>query len=222
MTISTWRQLKSTPLLRAGEAHLYRISLAGKSDKYRCLLSADEMARAERLLDLRKQQFFIVCRGRLRQILSQYLKISAQDIVFQYSSAGKPSLTPDHHSDLVFNLSHSVDCAVVAVTRGADIGVDIEKIDSALEFHKLAERFFDQNEQKVLQRTPVPRKRRMFYRLWTVKESRLKMAGAGFTRAQPYAVSAVSLCHFYLSPGFVATLASRSEITAVNKYDLLP
>ncbi len=220
MTVSIWRLLKGTPTLCHGEVHLYRIDLAGKRDQDRRLLSADEIARAERLLDLRKQQFFIACRGTLRRALSRYLEISAQDIIFRYNAAGKPSLAPDHHSDLVFNLSHSADCAVIAVTRGADIGVDVEKIDPALEFHKLAERFFDQSEQMVLQQIPASRQRRIFYRLWTIKESRLKMAGTGFTHRGLQDVAVGSHCHFYLVPGFVASFTSSSEVTAVEKYDL--
>ncbi len=218
MTVSIWRQLNGTPRLQDGEIHLYRMGLAGETSQYQPVLSADELARAERLLDLTKRQLFIVCRGRLRQILSQYLKISAQDITFRYNDTGKPSLTLDHHCDLVFNLSHSADCAVIAVTRGTDIGVDIEKIDPALEFHKLAERFLDRDEQLVLQRTPAPRKRRMFYRLWTAKESRLKMAGTGFTQSSSQEVAAGSLFHFYVFPGFVATIAGSEEITAIKKY----
>ena len=219
MTVSIWRQLTDTPRLKNGEVHLYRIGLTGKIDTYRHILSTDEMTRARRLLDVQKQHAFITCRGMLRQILSQYLEISAQEIVFQYNDNGKPSLAPDHHSDLVFNLSHSAECAVIAVTRSADIGVDIEKIDPALEFHKLAERFFDQNEQTVLQRTPISRQRRTFYRLWTAKESRLKMAGTGFLHSQLHEVSVCSLIHFYYSPCFVATFASDEKISAIKKYE---
>jgi 4'-phosphopantetheinyl transferase len=215
MTVSIWRQLTDTPRLKNGEVHLYRIGLTGKINTYRHILSTDEMTRARRLLDIQKQHAFIACRGMLRQILSQYLEISAQDIVFQYNDNGKPSLAPDHCSDLVFNLSHSAECAVIAVTRGTDIGVDIEKIDPALEFHKLAERFFDQNEQAVLHRTPTSRQRRTFYRLWTVKEAQLKMIGSGFTQL---GVHADFLRHFYLFPDFVATLACHERIATLKKY----
>lgn len=219
MTVSIWRQLNGTPRLQDGEIHLYRMGLVGETSQYQPVLSADELIRAERLLDLTKQQLFIACRGRLRQILSQYLKISAQDITFRYNDSGKPSLTPDHHSDLVFNLSHSADCAVVAVARGADIGIDIEKIDPTLEFHKLAERFFDRDEQLALQRAPATRRRRIFYRLWTAKESRLKMAGTGFTQPLSQEVATGSLLHFYFFPGFVATVAGSEKITAIRKYE---
>lgn len=221
VAVTAWRSLHGTPILHDGEVHLYRLSLDGAVNQYRTILSDDEIARAERLLDSRKQQFFVACRGQLRQVLARYLDISAQNIVFEYNASGKPSLALSHLLDLTFNLSHSGNLAVIMVTRRAAVGVDIETIDFSLEFHKLAERFFDQQELKVLKQTSIVRQRRMFYRLWTAKEACLKMAGTGFSQSQLKRSSPEIQCHFFASPHFIATIACSTKITAITKYDAL-
>ncbi len=218
--ISIWQLLNKTPLLHEGEIHLYRLSLDGATDRYRSVMSDDEIARAERLLDPQKRHFFIAGRSQLRRVLARYLDISADDIIFQYNSSGKPSLALSHHSDLVFNLSHSANLAVIAVIRRAAVGVDIENIDSSLQFHKLAERFFDHNEQELLDRAVTTRKRRTFYRLWTAKEACLKMVGTGFSQSQLDESYPETQRHFYASPNFIATIASSTKITAITKYDI--
>jgi 4'-phosphopantetheinyl transferase len=72
---------------------------------------------------------FIIARGVLRKVLSNYLHLTPCDLRFVYNEYGKPFLSLDqNHCALDFNLSHSNSMALYAVTRGRRVGVDIEYI----------------------------------------------------------------------------------------------
>ena len=84
-----------------------------------------------------------------------------------YGPAGKPQAENVH-----FNLSHSGNLVICAV-GGKAVGCDIEKIEKEPE--GVAERFFHRNEAEYLQKFPEPERSAMFFRLWTWKESYVKM-----------------------------------------------
>lgn len=78
-----------------------------------------------------------------------------------------------------FNLSHSGDYAVAAFGTGiGGIGIDVEQCVEAN--MKVAKRFFHEKEQALLTQTVNQKERdKLFYRLWTMKESFLKVNGEG-------------------------------------------
>lgn len=87
---------------------------------------------------------------------------------------GKPDFVGN---GLHFNLSHShgVVCCTIADT---DVGVDIEKIDAPHDMMRIADRFFSPYEYGAIQMSAVPAE--AFCRLWTLRESYVKMRGMGF------------------------------------------
>lgn len=88
---------------------------------------------------------------------------------------GKPFLTKT--PEFRFNLSHSGDWVLCAVSD-RDVGCDIEEMTHVS--LKMAERFFYQEEyQKILSCSGETEQREMFFRLWTLKESFMKMKGLG-------------------------------------------
>jgi 4'-phosphopantetheinyl transferase len=67
----------------------------------------------------------------MRTILAAYLNTTPRELAFSYARKGKPELAPDFSgARLRFNLAHSRDHALLAVTRGLSVGIDIEFIDS--------------------------------------------------------------------------------------------
>lgn len=94
---------------------------------------------------------------------------SVNDI--RYREHGKPEV-----DGCFFNLSHSNDM-VVCVAGDAPVGCDIEKKGRYRE--GIAERFFTDNEICYLNQFEGDAKRDEFLRLWTLKESYLKMTGEG-------------------------------------------
>lgn len=77
---------------------------------------------------------------------------------------------------LFFNLSHSHDYAVCAVSDKA-VGCDIEMLEKAR--MNVAKRFFHDQELQYLDAFSGYEQDEAFFRLWTMKESYIKMTGEG-------------------------------------------
>ena len=170
-------------ILARDDVHVWRASLGQNSlclEELAATLSPDEKNRADRFHFERDRQRFIVGRGILRNILSRYLNIAANQIEFAYSSRGKPALggTCSDYK-LQFNLSHSQDLAVYAITRDRLIGIDIEYMRSILDAEQIVNRFFSQNEQLVFSKLASNHKEIAFFHAWTQKEAFLKATGDG-------------------------------------------
>jgi 4'-phosphopantetheinyl transferase len=144
-------------------------------------LSADERERADRLVSEIVRRRFITARGILREILGCRCNCPAAEIKFAYSPTGKPSLIGD--STLHFNLAHSHDLALVAVSRLALVGVDIELVRAPKDAEAVAERFFSPRESTGLKALPVDQRPPAFFNLWTRKEACVKATGEGVARA---------------------------------------
>ncbi|MEI6810339.1 MAG: hypothetical protein WCN95_16590, partial [bacterium] len=100
-----------------------------KLTSFRKVLSKDEKTRADRYLSEEARNCFIAARGTLRCILSSYLSTDPADIVFAYNSHGRPSVEfPPETSGTVFNLSHSADKVLYAISSGVPVGVDVEQM----------------------------------------------------------------------------------------------
>jgi 4'-phosphopantetheinyl transferase len=118
--------------------------------------------------------------------------------------------------------------ALYAVTRGREIGIDLECIRFDLEVEKIAERFFSRREAATLRTLPPEVQRQAFFLCWTRKEAYFKARGEGLslpldqfdvslipgepaallsTQRDPYEVSRWSLQELTPAPGYAAALA---------------
>lgn len=92
-------------------------------------LSEAERRRAERLKSDRQRRRFVASRGQLRRILASRLGISPSDVELEYGQQGKPHLSHRMPSrNLRFSVSRSQDVAVIALSTGQEVGVDIEAV----------------------------------------------------------------------------------------------
>lgn len=172
--------MKPPILIDIHTAHFWRVLLTDffpQENDYAHLLNSEELARANRFRFPQHRQRFVIARGMLRQILSQYTGILPQDIHFSYGEKGKPYLQ-DTIFNLQFNVSHSGDVAVYALTTEAEIGIDIQKIEEKFE-EGIAERYFSKEEYAELQTLNESERLLGFYQLWAYKEALIKAAGAG-------------------------------------------
>lgn len=118
----------------------------------------------------------------VRTTLSQYSEIPPEKWRFVKNSHGKPAIDPAlDPSPLSFSLSHTRGAAVVAVTRGADVGADIERTDRNVHAARLSSRFFSPEEAAALHGMPPDRLRDHFFLYWTLKESYAKARGVGLS-----------------------------------------
>lgn len=176
-----WDAPPSVLELPHGEVHLWRAQLqACDADFARLgrLLAGDERERAARFhLDLHRRTYTL-SRGILRVILAGYLHEDPARLVLATGDYGKPFLATHN---LRFNLSHSSGLALYAFATGADVGIDLERITSDLDYTALAERFFSPAEREELLSLPVQCRREAFFTCWSRKEAFVKALGEGLS-----------------------------------------
>ncbi len=145
-------------------------------------LDDNERSRADRFYFSRDRERFIVARGVLRAILGRYLNRAPNSLSFRYSTHGKPALFSESDLDTIqFNLSHSHGTALYAVSRGREVGVDLEFIRGDLEAEQIAERFFSHSENETLRALPLSLRTYAFFLCWTRKEAYIKARGEGLS-----------------------------------------
>jgi len=165
-------------------------------------LTDDEQARAQRFHFPKDQNHYIAGRGILRAIISRYLDLPPNQLRFNYSRYGKPTLTEISGGEaLRFNVSHSHGMVLYAVTRNRDIGIDLELMRADFAGEEIAERFFSRPEFEKLRALPDNAKCEAFFNCWTRKEAYIKARGEGLS--MPLDQFDVSL-----SPGEPAQLLS--------------
>jgi 4'-phosphopantetheinyl transferase len=230
--IPPWCLPPETLILGSDEVHVWRATLdqpTSQIESFRHTLAADEQARAERFYFQRDREHFIVARGVLRSLLGFYLNKAPECLSFRYSTHGKPALAWESCGDTVcFNLSHSHGVALYAVTRGREVGIDLECIRYNLETEQIAERFFSRREISTLRALPAALRRYAFFLCWTRKEAYIKARGEGLSLpldqfdvslipGEPAALLSIhpdphealhwSLRELIPAPGYVAALA---------------
>jgi 4'-phosphopantetheinyl transferase len=195
---------------------LWALDLDGeRPSTYQPLLSADERERAGRFHFERDRNRYIVGRGRLRQLLGQYLDLPPQKITFAYTDHGKPYLPPQpDQPDLRFNISHSQQFALLAFAWGRRLGVDVEVIRPLTDMADLVRRFFAPAEIAAWEAVPPERQAEAFFCGWTRKEAFIKAIGEGLS--YPLGRFVVSL-----HPNQPAQLlAIQGDPTAAQKWEM--
>jgi 4'-phosphopantetheinyl transferase len=209
--------------LASNEIHVWASPLtvtANALANLHATLSSEEKSRAEKFKFDQHRNRFIAGRGLLREILGRYLQISPGKLDFNYSENGKPAFAPGFPSaGIHFNLAHSDDLALIAITRIGPVGVDVECVRPIKNVDELVARFFSPRENKAFQNLPADAKPTAFFNLWTRKEALLKATGEGITRS-------LSLVEVSFLPGDPARLLAVSgdpaEASEWTLHDLSP
>jgi 4'-phosphopantetheinyl transferase len=141
-------------------------------------LSSDERQRAARFHFQADRERFISAHGCLRDILGRYLHCEPPLLDFSTDSYGKPALRAHN---LEFNLSHSGDFVLVAVTQNRKVGVDVERIRQGISSHVIAQQYFSKSEVAELQALPMEHRVSAFFICWTRKEAYIKAQGLGLS-----------------------------------------
>jgi len=236
-----WIPTKVSPPLGAGELHLWRICLSNlvpKSRELRALLSEEEKSRGDRYIRSADGAKFVSGRAALRLILAGYLGEKANQVVIKTGEFGKPYVPkPMNNKDLRFNLSHSGEFCLVALSYGKEMGVDVEKIRDEVAVEDLAARYFAPEEIAELQALPNALRRLGFFLCWTRKEAYVKAKAAGLqipldqfsvslTPGEPAEIRGAETSGWTirsLDPGrgYVAALAAETGIISVSYCDYM-
>jgi 4'-phosphopantetheinyl transferase len=147
-------------------------------------LSTDELQRASRFVFAVDRRRYCATRIALRSLLSAHLHVDPDALILTTDSLGKPRLDqrtfgagPTCH----FNVSHGGEQALIAITDGFEVGVDIEPLRELDDLWPLAEQTFTAMEQAELSGATPDRRPYMFLSGWTRKEACLKAVGCGLT-----------------------------------------
>ncbi len=182
--------------LPPGVIHVWRVPLDREVDP--AVLDDAERARAARFRVGAARRRFVASHSVLRRILEDY---AGAPVRFGRGEFGKPYIPG---SAIRFSLSHSGDLALIAVSRGAEVGVDIEQIRSEFDAAGIARRFFPPQEAAAVAADPG-----CFFRLWTRREACLKLLGTGLAGiAAPFPDTCV-IAELKIAPGFAAAVAAE-------------
>lgn len=146
----------------------------------------------DRLTAYRRQEdrdrFLLGC-ATVRRVVGALLGIAPGAVVLDRSCAdcgrphGKVRVVAPHPPEL--SVSHSGDVVLVAVHRGAPIGVDVERVDPDLDTASLSGFVLSPEEAEVVGSVPAADRTRAFTTYWTRKEAVLKATGDGLGGSCP-------------------------------------
>lgn len=145
------------------------------------LLSPEERLRADSFVFEEHRIRFIHAHGALREILSRYTLVPPECLRFEYGEHGKPFLK-DAGSSLCFNLSHSSELAVVAVSGMSEIGVDLESVRPIAEWMEISRNTFHPAANEWILSQPAHKRMEAFFQVWTATEAFVKASGLGIAQ----------------------------------------
>ncbi len=150
---------------------------------------------------------------------------------------GKPAL--NDFPEVQFNLTHSGELALLAVTRDVPLGIDVEQRARIVRSLPAIERQLSASERSELAGLTEPQRQATLARLWVCKEAWIKGTGEGLTRPldsfdvsltgdQPQLMATRPLAHqaaewrlsaIELAEPYVAALAVQSPSVEINIRD---
>lgn len=179
--ITEWTPAPAVLALTPDSIEIFRVPLEDLLlAEYYALLSNAETHRAGQYASTRKAREFIITRGALRRVLAHALDQNPRAFCFEYEAQGRPYLADEiAHDGVNFSVSHSHDLALIALTRGRRVGIDIERVRPEVDHESLSRRFFSSAEYQALQCHHDGVRLRAFFAVWTRKEALVKATGTG-------------------------------------------
>jgi 4'-phosphopantetheinyl transferase len=174
------------PCLQPTVSVRFRVLSAASASAFEAnlgLLSSAERWRAERFVHERDRRAYVAAHALLRRSLSMHAHVAPGDWMFTEGPYGKPSIASEHElaQPLSFSLTHTDGCVACAVALGAEVGLDVECLDSAIDELDIARQYFGKAEIADLRRRIDGDRRERFAELWTLKEAYLKAIGVGLS-----------------------------------------
>lgn len=141
------------------------------------VLNEAELAHAARYRFDDDRRRYVLGRGALRYLLADAAGGTPAGLQIEYGPHGKPYLA----GGPAFNVSHTREHLVVAVSPHGEVGVDIEAVAGFPDLDQVARRYFSDAQYGEFTRLPPAVRARAFSRVWTVKEAVIKFAGLGLS-----------------------------------------
>lgn len=150
--------------------------------QYDGVLSDDERLQHDKFVFEKDRRRYLVTRALVRYALSRHMPIAPLQWHFDRTDFGKPVIGNRHAAvaGLEFNISHSTNVVVLAVTRGRRLGVDVEDLRADVPL-EIATGCFAGQEITQLHALPAALQPARFLDFWTLKESYIKARGKGLS-----------------------------------------
>jgi len=111
----------------------------------------------------------------LKYALEKYYNLEYAKEIIAEDEFGKPHL---RNKQIYFNISHSGNWTVL-VCYINDAGIDLEKIETPS--YEIMSKNFTRKEIEQIKNSDMQIKAKQFYKMWTLKESYIKMLGQGLS-----------------------------------------
>jgi 4'-phosphopantetheinyl transferase len=142
-------------------------------------LSEEERARLTQYRSRDAAERYVVTRSLVRTVLSDRLGIAARELRVSRTDMGKPVVAAGVH----FNVSHSGDLILLALSDQRAVGVDVERKREVQRVQAMVKRWLTARERadldRLVQRGATPSD--AFLRVWSLKEAGLKALGVGIS-----------------------------------------
>ena len=171
------------------------------------LLDEDEQARSRAFRFDYLRRRFIVSHAMVRSVLGEHLDVPPESLTFVAGRHGKPALAGKHEGAVEFNLSHSGDRALLAVSEDGPVGVDVEQFRALRDANAIAQRILSDEEFEAFRHAVDPTLFVLDH--WTRKEAVLKACGDGITR-DLRAVDVNQAKRLRVASGYLAAVAAEA------------
>jgi 4'-phosphopantetheinyl transferase len=178
--MTTWAPAPLDLPLGSEDVHVCCVTLDERaSDVARCeaVLDREERARAARFRRRTDHDRFVIAHGALRTILAGCVGCDPVRVSLTVDGDGKPRLGGP--SEIRFNASRSEGLGLVALARGREVGVDVERCRPELAGDAVAACVFAASETAALRALPAAARAEAFFTVWTCKEAFVKALGCG-------------------------------------------
>ena len=200
-------------------------------------LSDDEINKINRFIFEKDRITHTISKGTLRYIMSGYLNLKPEEIIFNQNEYGKPFISEDQNPEKIqFDLSHSGDMIIYAISKGRNIGIDIQEIKDSDSVIDIVEHYFSETEKSAFRSLPDEQKLKGFHSCWARKEAYIKALGLGLSYplnsfsmpVTPEYSSAViyddkgtaySVTDIITSPGYAATVAVEGSDAELQHFE---
>jgi 4'-phosphopantetheinyl transferase len=165
------------------DVHLWTIDLEGddaEAASYRMAATSEEQVHARSYRNPDDGRRYVAAHGALRIVLSGYLQCQPRDISIRKTEEGKPFV---EHTTLQFNLSHGGTTALIAVSDGRRVGVDVERLRHIPDEEAILPMIASDDERASFALLESADRVSEFFRLWTRTEALCKVTGIGLSES---------------------------------------
>lgn len=176
------RSIPGSAKIGFGDIHIWRFELSKLRPVLEDLereLTVAERQRADRFAFQKDREMFVSVRGTLRFVLANYLGEHPRRIKIVYGEYGRPYLAASS-SMLSFNVSHSGERALIAVSKGSRVGIDVETLNIHIDVQMMISAL-SKGERHQLAGIEHCKLIQAFFKCWTSKEAYVKGLGLGLS-----------------------------------------